>query len=78
MAKSRSAKRGRAWKLDRTTGRKYSDADRDRQPSPGDRQKFWVSGYTRQDGTKVEGYYKTNPAYKGAKRSSMPGVSKKS
>jgi len=24
-----------------------------------------VSGYTRKDGKKVEGYYKQNPAYKG-------------
>jgi len=51
---------------ERTTGRKYSGADSDQEPGPGERQQFWVSGYTRADGKKVEGYYKKNPAYKGA------------
>lgn len=29
-------------------------------------QSIWVSGYTRTDGKKVEGYYKKNPAHQGA------------
>ncbi len=59
------AKKGAAWKQDRTTGRKYAGEDGDKEPEPGERQQFWVSGYTRADGKKVEGYYKKNPAYKG-------------
>jgi len=58
------AKTGRAWKQERTTGRKYSGGDDDKQPEPGEREQFWVSGYTRADGKKVEGYYKKNPAQK--------------
>ena len=33
---------------------------------PGERERIWVSGYTRKDGKKVEGYYKKNPTKKGA------------
>jgi len=55
-------KAGRAWKQERTTGRKYAGGDDDTQPPPGERERFWVSGYTRADGTKVAGYYKKNPA----------------
>lgn len=60
-----SAKKGAAWKEERATGRKYSGGDSDTEPGPGERQQFWVSGYTRKDGKKVEGYYKKNPSYKG-------------
>jgi hypothetical protein len=74
MAKT-AAKSGRAWKNERTTGRKYSKSDSKPEPASGDRSKFWVSGYTRRDGTKVEGYYKTNPAHAGA-TGSLTGVSK--
>jgi hypothetical protein len=58
-------KQGTAWKQERTTGRKYSGGDSDKEPAPGEREQFWVSGYTRKDGKKVEGYYKKNPAHKG-------------
>jgi len=58
-------KQGAAWKEERATGRKYSGEDSDKEPEPGERQQFWVSGYTRKDGKKVEGYYKKNPAYTG-------------
>ncbi len=50
-----------SWKKDRTTGRKYAGADSDTQPAPGERDKFWVSGYTRANGSKIEGYWRTNP-----------------
>ena len=60
------AKRVAAREQERTTGRKYSGGDSDKEPAPGERAQFWVSGYTRKDGKKVEGYYKKNPAYKGA------------
>lgn len=59
-------KKGAAWKQERTTGRKYAGADGDKEPEPGEREQFWVSGYTRADGKEVEGDYKQNPAYKGA------------
>jgi len=34
------AKKGAAWKQERTTGRKYSGADSDKEPKPGERQQF--------------------------------------
>ena len=58
-------KQDAAWKQERATGNKYSGSDDDKEPGPGERQRFWVSGYTRKDGKKVAGYYKKNPAYKG-------------
>jgi hypothetical protein len=57
------AKSGRAWKQERTTARKYSGSDDEKQPQPGEREQSWVSGYTRKDGKKVEGYYKKNSAH---------------
>lgn len=57
------AKKGAVWKQERTTGRKYSGGDSDKEPGPGERKQFWVSGYTRAGGKKVEGYHKKNPAY---------------
>jgi hypothetical protein len=47
-----------SWKKERTTGRKYSGGDADKKPAPGERKRVWVSGYTRADGKKVEGYYR--------------------
>ncbi len=52
--------RAGAWKKERTTGRKYSGTDSDKQPAPGERDKIWVSGYTRADGKKIVGYWRTN------------------
>jgi hypothetical protein len=54
-----------SWKKERTTGRKYSGGDSSEKPAPGERAKFWVSGYTRPDGKKVEGYWRSNPAHQG-------------
>ena len=59
-----SAKNGAAWKQERTTGRKHSGADSDKEPAPGERERFWITGYTRADGKQVAGYYKHNPAQK--------------
>ncbi len=59
-------KQGAAWKEEQTTGRKYSGQDGDKEPEAGERQQFWGSGDTRNDGKTVEGYHKQNPAYKGA------------
>lgn len=64
-----AGKRG-SWKnelasVDRSTSRrprsnKYSRSDttRERRPAPGARDRIWVGGYTRADGTRVEGYYR--------------------
>lgn len=50
-----------SWKKERTTDRKYSGGDTETKPDPGERDKFWVSGYTRADGKKIAGYFRTNP-----------------
>ena len=48
------------WKKERTTGRRYSGGDSDTKPGPGERDKVWVSGYTRADGKKIAGYWRAN------------------
>ncbi|MBN9518605.1 hypothetical protein J0H58_08815 [bacterium] len=60
--------KGRSWKLERASmsspGRsrprstKYSSSDSKPAPPAGSRQQVWVGGYTKADGTKVEGYYR--------------------
>lgn len=64
-------KSGRAWKQERASvGRagssrprsnKYSGGDSDTKPAAGERERVWVGGYTRKDGTKVPGYYRGTP-----------------
>jgi len=64
-------KSGRAWKLERASVRvegksrprsnKYSGGDSSRKPEPGTRERVWVGGYTKKDGTKVAGYYRATP-----------------
>jgi hypothetical protein len=59
---------GRSWKLerasvsqrgkDRPRSNKYSKNDTTERPDAGERQRVWVGGYTKKDGTKVEGYYR--------------------
>ena len=39
---------------------KYGKSDQTERPASGDRSRVWVGGYTRTDGTKVEGHYRTN------------------
>jgi hypothetical protein len=61
-------KGGRSWKLERASvdqkGRerprsnKYSDSDSSRKPTAGERDRAWVGGYTKSDGTEVRGYYR--------------------
>ena len=58
--------KGRAWKVDRASvsvegekrprSNKYSGSDSTKEPAPGQRQRVWVGGYVRGDGTKIEGY----------------------
>ena len=64
-------KSSRAWKLERAsvhvTGKarprsnKYSDGDAGPKPA-GERERVWVGGYTKQDGTRIEGHYRDRPA----------------
>jgi hypothetical protein len=65
------ASKGRSWKLERasvtTRGKsrprsnKYSGGDTSRKPGAGSRERVWVGGYTRADGSKVSGYYRDTP-----------------
>lgn len=64
-------KKGRAWKLERASvsetgnsrprSNKYSGADNGKRPAPGTRERVWVGGYDKSDGTHVEGYYRSTP-----------------
>jgi hypothetical protein len=63
-------KRGKAWKLERASvtlrgkarprSNKYRPppADASPRPPPGQRQKAWVGGYTKGNGTTVKGHYR--------------------
>lgn len=63
--------KGRSWKLERASvserGRsrprsnKYSGSDSAPEPRPGTRNRIWVGGYTKSDGTKIAGYYRAAP-----------------
>jgi hypothetical protein len=57
----------RSWRGERAKGNKYSGGDSSKRPEPGTRKRFWRSGYTKKDGTKVEGHYVDNHDYKGKK-----------
>ena len=66
MAKSK----GRSWKAERASvtvkgksrpkSNKYSKSDTTTKPGPGERERVWVGGYTRADGSKVAGPYRSN------------------
>jgi hypothetical protein len=66
--KTEGTKKGASWKLERASGNrrqksgprsnKYSGQDTSRKPPPNSRQRVWVGGYTRADGTHVKGYYR--------------------
>jgi hypothetical protein len=57
---------GRSWKLERARGgtqrkhrsNKYSRSDARARPAAGERERVWISGYTRSDGTRVQGHYR--------------------
>lgn len=63
--------KGRSWKLERASvhkngksrprSNKYSGGDSDTRPAPGERERVWVGGYTRADGSKVHGHYRATP-----------------
>ncbi len=60
--------KSRSWKLerasvsrrgaDRPRSNKYSKSDTTKRPAPHTRERVWVGGYTRADGTKVKGYFR--------------------
>ena len=62
-------KKGRAWKLERASvhsagkerarSNKYSHSDSGKKPAVGSRQRVWVGGYTKADGTQVRGHYRS-------------------
>lgn len=66
MANNRRS--SRSWKMERASvskrgsarprSNKYSKSDTTERPSAGSRSRIWVGGYTRTDGTRVEGYYR--------------------
>jgi hypothetical protein len=60
--KKRSWKNERASVSRKSTARprsnKYSRSDQTKRPEAGSRSRVWVGGYTRSDGTAVEGYYR--------------------
>lgn len=61
--------KGRSWKMERASvtvkgksrprSNKYSHSDSDQRPEPGSRSRVWVGGYTRGNGQKVSGYYRS-------------------
>jgi hypothetical protein len=64
--------KSRSWKMERASvsrqGRsrprsnKYSKSDAHKRPAAGWRQRVWVGGYTRGDGTRVNGHYRATAA----------------
>jgi hypothetical protein len=63
QTKSGSWKQERASVTLKEKGRprsnKYSGSDSHKKPEPGSRQKTWVGGYQKADGTRVAGYYRS-------------------
>ena len=65
-------KRSSAWKMERASvsrrnvarprSNKYRKSDGASAPEAGSRVRIWVGGYTREDGTRVEGYYRSTGA----------------
>jgi hypothetical protein len=64
-----SSPRGRAWKLEQASvnvkktacphSNKHSSGDSHAPPAAGTRQRVWVGGYARADGTSVRGHYRS-------------------
>ena len=63
--------KSRSWKMERASvtmknkerprSNKYSKGDGGDKPMAGDRQRVWVGGYQRADGTRVHGHYRGLP-----------------
>jgi hypothetical protein len=43
----------------RPRSNKYAKSDKGNRPAPGSRDRVWVGGYTKGDGTRVKGYYRS-------------------
>jgi hypothetical protein len=64
--------KGRSWKGERASvtvksksrprSNKYSKSDSKKRPAAGSRDRVWVGGYRRADGSKVSGYYRDTPS----------------
>ena len=64
--------KGRSWKGERASvtvksksrprSNKYSKSDGKKKPAAGSRDRVWVGGYRRADGSKVRGYYRDTPS----------------
>jgi len=62
----------RSWKMERASihrqgttrarSNKYSASDNHAAPPPGSRQRVWVGGYKKSDGTAVTGHYRGIPS----------------
>ncbi len=62
-------KKRKSWKGERASvtvrgksrprSNKYSKSDSTSKPEPGSRERVWVGGYTRSDGVKVAGHYRS-------------------
>jgi len=60
--------KSKSWKMerasvtvegkDRPRSNKYSKSDNAERPAPGTRQRVWIGGYEKTDGTKVSGHYR--------------------
>ncbi len=58
----------RSWKNERASvsrkpstrprSNKYSRSDQTKRPAAGERDRVWIGGYTRADGTRVSGHYR--------------------
>jgi hypothetical protein len=63
-----ASRKGRSWKLERagvnrgssarSRSNKFSKSDSKPRPAPHSREKVWVGGYKRADGTKVSGHFR--------------------
>ena len=48
----------------RARSNKFSGGDASKKPRVHSRKGSWVGGYTKRDGTKVKGYYRTSAQYR--------------
>ena len=72
-AAQKAADKKRSWKMERASvhkkgakrarSNKYSKGDTTKKPKGHSRKGEWVGGYSKKDGTKVKGYYRTNAQY---------------
>ena len=70
MANKAKSKNSGSWKKERASvnrkggskpksNKNRPESDSSKRPEPGGGERYWRAGYTRKDGTKVQGYYVT-------------------